>query len=184
MKLWLVRHAQPLVDAGVCYGRLDVPADKDATQASAQALAAALPLHTTLLTSPLQRCEHLAQSLCALRPDLAYKNDARLAEMDFGSWEGQRWDSIGAHALDAWTQDFAHHTPGGGESVTRFMERVAQVVDETRSAGQDTAWICHAGVVRATRLLLAGQRQVQHAHAWPKEAVPFGAWEVHELSSR
>ena len=182
MKLWLVRHAQPLVDAGVCYGRLDVAADPAATRASAQALAQALPLHAVLHTSPLQRCEHLAHTLCTLRPDLASKTDDRLAEMDFGSWEGQRWDALGAHALDAWTQDFAHHTPGGGESVTRFMERVAQVVDETRSAGQDTAWICHAGVVRATRLLLAGQRQVQHAHAWPKEAVPFGAWEVHGLS--
>lgn len=183
MKLWLVRHAQPLVEAGLCYGQLDVPADKAATQASAQALAAALPPDTTLQSSPLQRCEHLALAVFALRPDLAYKTDPRLAEMDFGSWEGQPWDNIGAQALDTWTRDFAQHPPGGGESVTHFMHRVAQVFDATRNTGQDTAWICHAGVIRATRLLIAGQRQIHHAHEWPKDAVPFGEWEVHDLSS-
>ena len=181
MKLWLVRHAQPLVEAGVCYGRLDVPADVAATQASAQALAATLPQHALLCTSPLQRCERLALSVCGLRADFAYKTDARLAEMDFGSWEGLRWDHIGAPALDAWTGDFAQHPPGGGESVTHFMNRVAQVFDETRNTERETVWICHAGVIRATRLLLAGQRQVQHAHEWPREAVPFGQWEVHTL---
>lgn len=181
MKLWLVRHAQPLVEAGLCYGRLDVPADMAATRTSAQALAATLPLDTTLRSSPLQRCESLAHAVCALRPDLAYTADPRLAEMDFGSWEGQRWDHIGAHALDTWTRDFAHHPPGGGESVTHFMRRVAQVFDATRSTGQDTVWVCHAGVIRATRLLMAGQREIQHAREWPQEAVPFGEWEVHSL---
>ena len=144
MKLWLVRHAQPLVDAGVCYGRLDVAADPAATRASAQALAQALPLHAVLHTSPLQRCERLARTLCTLRPDLASKTDDRLAEMDFGSWEGQRWDALGAHALDAWTQDFAHHPPGGGESVNHVMQRVAQALDSTRNSGQDTVWVTHA----------------------------------------
>ena len=181
MNLWLVRHAQPLVEAGLCYGRLDVPADVAATQASAQALAATLPQHSTLHTSPLQRCEHLALSTCALRPDLACKTDTRLAEMDFGSWEGQHWDSIGANALDSWTNNFAHHPPGGGESVTHFMQRIAQMFDETLATSQDTVWICHAGVIRATRLLLAGQRQVRHAHEWPREAVPFGRWEIHSI---
>ena len=38
MKLWLVRHAQPLVDAGVCYGRLDVAADPAATVRETAAL--------------------------------------------------------------------------------------------------------------------------------------------------
>ena len=183
MKLWLVRHAQPLVDAGVCYGRLDVAADVAATRASAHAVANALPLHTTLRVSPLQRCDQLALAVCVLRPDLTSKTDTRLAEMNFGSWEGQRWDALGAHALDGWIRDFAHHAPGGGESVSRLMQRVAQAFDASCATGQDSAWITHAGVIRATRLLLAGQRQVHHAHEWPQEAVPFGTWEVHDLSN-
>ena len=42
MKIWLVRHAQPLVEAGVCYGASDVAADRAATQDAAQRLAEAL----------------------------------------------------------------------------------------------------------------------------------------------
>ena len=38
MRLWLVRHAQPLVAPGVCYGATDMPADVDATSQAAQAL--------------------------------------------------------------------------------------------------------------------------------------------------
>ena len=181
MKLWLVRHAQPLVGAGLCYGNLDVAADTGATHTSAEALADVLPLHAQLVTSPLQRCELLAGYLYGLRPDLTYKKDARLAEMHFGSWEGHAWDRIGADALDTWTRNFAHHAPGGGESVSSFMQRIAQIFDATRAGGHDTVWITHAGVIRATRLLVAGQRQVHHAHEWPTETVPFGAWEVHSL---
>ena len=39
MKLWLVRHAKPLVDEGVCYGASDLDADPEATLAAAQELA-------------------------------------------------------------------------------------------------------------------------------------------------
>ena len=34
-RLWLVRHAQPVVATGTCYGALDVPADAAATQVAA-----------------------------------------------------------------------------------------------------------------------------------------------------
>ena len=88
MTLWLVRHAQPLIDAGVCYGATDVAADAHATAIAAQALANALPSRLTVWTSPLQRCEQLAQAVIGLRPDLSYEIDTRLLEMDFGVWEG------------------------------------------------------------------------------------------------
>jgi alpha-ribazole phosphatase len=67
MKLWLVRHATVLIDQGVCYGALDVPADAAATQALAQDLARALPPGIAVATSALQRCEQLAQCLRRLR---------------------------------------------------------------------------------------------------------------------
>ena len=87
MNLWLVRHAQPLIAPGVCYGASDVPADDAATQAAARALALALPPGTRVASSPLQRCERLAKAVQGLRPDLSCKTDARLAEMDFGRWQ-------------------------------------------------------------------------------------------------
>ena len=180
MRLWLVRHAAPLVEAGTCYGALDVPADAQATQQAAQALAQALPPGAVLRSSPLQRCAQLATALCALRADLSLATDRRLREMNFGTWEGQRWDALDAAALQAWTNDFAHHRPGGGESVNGFMARVTQAWDEAASLGTDPVWITHAGVIRAATLLHAGQVPVTQAAQWPAAACGFGQWQVIE----
>ena len=105
--LWLLRHAPVLAPPGLCYGATDLPADADATREAAQALAQSLPQGVRLCSSPLQRCERLAQALCALRPDLTLITDPRLREMDFGAWEAQPWDAVPRAAFDAWTADFA-----------------------------------------------------------------------------
>ena len=127
-RLWLVRHAAPLVPPGTCYGALDVPADTAATQIAAMRLAAALPSFAAVFHSPLQRCEQLAMTIQGLRPDLASKRDARLRELDFGAWEGQPWSAIAKSAIDAWTAAFATHAPGGGESLALMLERVASAL--------------------------------------------------------
>lgn len=176
MMVWLVRHAKPLVEAGVCYGALDVAADVAATRKAAIALAAELPRDVTVLASPLQRCEQLAQVLRGLRPDLTYKTDARLAEMNFGAWEGQRWDAIARAELDAWTDAFATWACGGAECVQDFMARVGAAWDETLAQAQPTVWITHAGVIRAALLLAQGQRQINRADQWPIEAPAWGCW--------
>mgnify|MGYP003391152053 CR=1 FL=1 len=80
-RLWLVRHAQPVVAAGTCYGALDVPADAAATQVAAQRLAQALPAGAAAHYSTLQRCELLALATQALQPNLTIHPDARLREL-------------------------------------------------------------------------------------------------------
>ena len=182
MKLWLVRHAQPLVGAGVCYGRLDMAADVAATAECATALAALLPAGICVISSPLQRCEQLAHDLCAQRPDLAYKTDGRLQEMDFGQWEGRAWQDIDRAELESWTQDFANYPVGhDGESVARFMARVGAAFDALPGPGADaadTVWITHAGVIRATSLLAQGQRQIGRASQWPLDGPKYGQWRL------
>ena len=180
MKLWLVRHARPLIDSGVCYGALDVPADDAATRSCAAQLAASLPMNglpngsqrVSLSTSPLQRCELLTQYLCGLRPDLAPVSDASLAEMNFGSWEGQRWDTIGEESLARWTDHFATHRPGGGESVQEFMRRVEAAM--SRLQGDNAVWVTHAGVIRAATLIAGGLRILASADQWPVNGPGYG----------
>ena len=183
MKLWLVRHAQPLVEAGVCYGRLNLPADIGATAECAKSLAVLLPARLRVVTSPLQRCEQLARALYAQRPDLAYKTDDRLLEMDFGQWEGRAWQAIGQSALEAWTADFANHTVGrDGETVTAFMGRIASAFDELQALGnEDAVWITHAGVIRAMTLMAQGIRHIERADQWPLDAPKYGQWRLLEL---
>ncbi len=175
LTLWLVRHAPVLAAPGLCYGASDLPADPQSTQEAAAALAARLPKRIALITSPLQRCERLAQDLQALRPDLTIRQDRRLREMDFGSWEGQPWESIPRTAFDAWTADFAHARPGGnGETVAELMQRVGAAWDEARACRQPTLWVTHGGVMRAALLLSSGMRQVARSDEWPRDALGFG----------
>ncbi len=181
MKLWLVRHAQPLVEAGICYGASDIAADPAATLTAAQCLAAALPHGVCVLSSPLQRCEQLAQVLRGLRPDLAYVQDARLQEMDFGQWEGQRWDAIPRAELDGWTAAFDSWRCGGAESVADFMRRVGSVWDETRVRQQPMVWITHAGVIRAATLLAQSLRHIHQADQWPMAAPAWGQWQLADI---
>jgi alpha-ribazole phosphatase len=112
-----------------------------------------------------------------LRPDLVSIIDTRLREMDFGRWEGQRWDAIDRQELHAWTTAFDTWRCGGtGECVMDVMERVAAAWDEARNQALPTAWITHAGVIRAATLIAQGVRRVTDASQWPKDAPGFGQW--------
>jgi alpha-ribazole phosphatase len=174
--LWLARHAQPLIAAGICYGQLDVAANSAATAQSAAELAAVLPSGMAVAVSPLQRCEQLWQALSRLRPDLTHQTDPRLQEMNFGAWEGRAWADIPAAELAAWTDDFSSYAVGGsGESVAGFMARVAAAVDGLERE-KNTVWLTHAGVIRAVTLIASGQRHVQLASQWPAQAPAFGQW--------
>lgn len=182
MKLWLVRHAQVLAEPGTCYGVLDVAADPASTRQCALALAETVPQGAAIKTSPLQRCEQLAQALIELRPDLTLKIDARLQEMNFGAWEGRPWSDIARSEFDAWTANFAAHPVGGhGETVRAVMARVAEAFDELLT-GPDTVWITHAGIIRAAQLVHGGIRQVSRAEQWPQEGVACGQWRTLALS--
>jgi alpha-ribazole phosphatase len=188
MQLWLVRHAQPIVEPGVCYGATDIPAELQATALAAAELAATLPAGSLIQYSPLQRCELLAQYLIGLRPDLTLAPKAELREMDFGAWEGQRWDDIPKAELQKWTDDFAHYRCGGtGESTLLLMQRVANALQGClqRSASllphTPTVWITHAGVMRAADWLhqrglatLGEHPLCLRAGEWPRRALGFG----------
>jgi alpha-ribazole phosphatase len=176
MTLWLVRHALPLIEKGICYGQLDVPADLAASQACARELSDLLPKDVAVISSTLQRCELLAHELIGLRPDLMVKNEPRLQEMNFGSWEGRPWADIDPDELAAWTADFADYRAGGtGESVSQFMARVGAAFDELDPA-KDTLWVTHAGLIRAATLIAQGIRQVDRAVEWPVNAPSYGQW--------
>ena len=176
MTLWLVRHAQPLIESGICYGQLDMQADTQATQMCTEELAKALPKQLAVISSPLQRCELLALVLIGLRPDLIVKTDPRLQEMNFGQWEGKPWADIAQAELQAWTDDFANYRAGKtGESVAQFMARVAAAFDELNPT-QDTLWITHAGVIRAATLIANGTRRITTADQWPIAAPAYGQW--------
>ena len=153
MRLYLVRHPQPDVPAGYCYGRTDLPAigadiERVLAALSYQNLPGAMPVYA----SPLQRSALLAQQLST-----APTFDARLAEMDFGAWELRPWDDIARAEIDAWSADLLDYRPGGGESVMQVAARVAAfLADITRAGHAEALVICHAGTMRLLHALALG----------------------------
>ena len=176
--LWLVRHAQPLVEPGVCYGATDMPADAAATQRCAGELARVLPAGVRVFASPLQRCDQLARALLRVRPELEVESDPRLAELDFGAWEGWRWADIPRSNIDTWVRDFGQVRFGGRESVQQMMDRVASMRSYSLSLGTPVVWLTHAGVIRAAQLLSRQITQLQRADQWPVDGPGFGQWRI------
>ncbi len=179
MKIWLLRHARPLIEAGLCYGATDMPADATHTAAAAARLAPLLPPGAPLWTSPMLRCTAMAEALQTLRPDLHRHTDARLREMDFGCWEGARWDDIPRVAYNHWTSNFGTARFGGRESVNELLQRVAAVRADALVLGRDVVWVTHAGVLRAMALLEQGCTTLSEARQWPRDVAGWGAWELH-----
>ncbi|WP_018715258.1 histidine phosphatase family protein [Brachymonas chironomi] len=184
---WLLRHATPLVDAGICYGQLDVPADAAATRRSAHAFLAALPalsqpLH--IVSSPARRCRQLALALQQQAEQAGMATlprvDTRLQEMHFGSWEGRPWSALPAREWEHWMADFGGwHAGGHGESLHDFMARVQAAARQHQSlaSAPPTVWVTHAGVMRIMHLWQHGVLRVHHAHDWPRQgATDPGGW--------
>lgn len=148
MDVVLIRHAQPEVSAGTCYGCLDLPLVAPLTPSAAR-IAAGLPAPTRIVTSPLARASGTAQALAQAAGVPAIDSEPRLREIDFGTWEGVAWDAIDRGALDQWAADLLHARPHGGESPAQAMARVAGWAGSLDADSGDCLWVVgHAGPMR------------------------------------
>ena len=164
MKLILVRHPAPEVASGICYGSSDVAVAPHILAAARAGLRASLPANIPLYTSPLSRCAALASTLAHDLQASQFTHDARLVEMDFGSWELRAWHDIERGEIDAWALDLAHYRPGGGENVLAMASRIALFLDELlREQHAAAIVICHAGTIRLLSALQAGLPLAQTA---------------------
>ena len=137
MQLYLIRHPQPEIATGICYGRSDLPLR---TPWTAETLRERLPAGVKIVSSPLQRCASFAAALSS-----DFSTDVRLTELDFGAWEMQAWDVIPREQIDAWTADPLGFDGHGGESVAQMQARVRLALADLDS---DCVWVTHAGVMK------------------------------------
>ena len=83
----------------------------------------------------------------------AVRLDPRLAELDFGAWDGLPWASVPRDGLDAWAADPAGFRMPDGERYLDLETRVAAALADLR---EPTLWFTHAGVIRALHHLVGG----------------------------
>ena len=152
MRLYVVRHPQPEVASGVCYGSTDLAVSHCERNAVLAALTSTLPQDVPIFSSPLRRCAELAASLAEAFGADAVRHDARLVEMHFGEWEMRAWDNIPRAEVDAWLGDLALYRPGGGETLSEMALRVLAFQDDLRRQGhEEVIVVCHAGTIRLLR---------------------------------
>ena len=154
-ELHLFRHGA--VDTGgvrQAYGHLDLALSPlgRAQHLAQAALAATLPAPHGVLSSDLQRCVALGQTLAQAR-GLDLQTFPALREQSMGHWEGRAWGALSEEqpqAIQDYWDDYVGARPPGGESLQDLSERVDswwQAQWPTLQGGQ--WWIAgHAGVIR------------------------------------
>jgi broad specificity phosphatase PhoE len=144
----------------------------------AAGLAAALPRHGEIVTSPALRCRETGEAA-----GLEATVDDTIRECDFGSWAGRTLADVNQtepDAVRAWMLDPAA-APHGGESLAVFCARIARWLDaQARQEGRLVA-ITHGEVIKAA---------VVHAldapllAFWRIDAAPLAFTELHAHGGR
>ncbi len=105
-----------------------------------------------VISSPLSRCAHFAQSL-QKQNNIPLQLDERIREIHFGVWEGKTAAEVfetDGDALTRYWQDPVQHTPIEGEALKDFEARVLSFWQEViaRYHGEKILLIAHGGVIR------------------------------------
>jgi alpha-ribazole phosphatase len=154
-RLLLVRHLEP--DASVfgrAYGRLDVPLSPGARK-QAEELARALEEipFAAVYSSPLRRALETAGPIAGRHGLEPLVHDG-LRELDFGAFEGERFEDLERSQpaqYRAWMTDPTGVTFPGGESFSVLRSRATAAAEEIceRHRGSCVAVVAHGGVTRA-----------------------------------
>lgn len=153
--LVLVRHTRADVADGICYGRLDLSADPGADGLLiAAAVKACAP--ATIWSSPARRCRGLAE-IIAGETEAPLVTDSRLEELDFGAWEGMRWDDVPRAELNSWAANVMGFAPPGGETGAALVARASSFFVDLASADGPHVVVSHAGPLRVLAALARGE---------------------------
>lgn len=164
--VYVWRHPRARGAEGRCVGRTDLPVDRRKAKRLAHRIRAFARRHNlprAVTTSPLRRCADVGRVLA--RWGWRHEIEPLLIELDFGSWDGQRWCDIERAEIERWCAELASWGPGGGESAERLLARV-QAWQPRRAA----LAIGHGGWLSAARWLAT--------HGAGKVGQPFdpGGW--------
>jgi len=148
-QFYIIRHTTPDIDQGICYGISDLDINKDFEQ---EATSIKLILNNTksdfVYSSPLQRCDKLAQYLF---PETNIKYNDNLKELDFGNWEMKKWSEIDPHEMNIWSEDILNQSPHKGESFGQFYDRAVKYFNQLENNTRDnttTTIVTHSGIIR------------------------------------
>jgi len=149
----VLRHPPPL-QKGLCAGRFELPVEDPRRRAHTLATELRAYSLARIYSSPASRCRVPALVLAEVL-GLPLHIDGRLAELDFGEWEGRSWDDIVTQdqtRYESWSHDWQRASPPGGENIADLQQRVAAFVGTLPQ--EAVLLVTHAGPIRAMKVLL------------------------------
>jgi len=156
----LLRHGA--LEGGIKYrGKVDDLLTSEGRQAMDQIWAQLAAEVDCIISSPLCRCAAPARAWAA-ESGTTCIIEPRLAEMDYGAWEGKTMAAIQQaypYMLERWRADPTDMRPPGGESPEELRERLNQWWTEANEAfdGSHILVVAHSGSLRMLIALLLGQ---------------------------
>jgi len=165
--IWLIRHGEPNTDSkGRCYGSLEIglsPEGQRQIELVSQALRN--ELFTAIYVSPRKRAIESGK-LLAHSHSCSVMLDERLREIDFGDFEGHKYDDIARSHPDIYHQWMEHPTEAqfpNGESFQQMQTRVLDAAHQIyrKHHGETIAIVSHGGV---NRILLANALGISNAN--------------------
>lgn len=173
MEIYLVRHTEPAIEKGICYGQADIEIKADEFRMSVSGISDQLPDDIDIIySSPLKRCSHLAEHIQSLQYSLLQvRLDPRLKELHFGDWELKAWDEINQADLQPWMEDFVNKRTPNGESNMDLHVRALSFLDDLPESANKIAVFTHAGVIRS---ILTAVNGTALAEAFSLYSVGYG----------
>jgi alpha-ribazole phosphatase len=113
-----------------------------------------MPLATTkIYTSPLQRCNMLAEFLSE-STKLPIIIDDRIKELNFGDWEMKRWNDVDQPHLMKWMNNYETEPCPNGESYADLVTRVGDFIGNIKDQHEPVMVVTHGGVIKALHALV------------------------------
>ena len=151
-RLFLIRHGRTRANEAHLYcGSTDLPLSPEGRQALLALrprYSGCIPSGCLYITSGMIRTE---QTLELLFGPAAHRQDPRLREIDFGSFEMRSYEQLKDDpAYQAWLSgdNTANPTPGG-ESGQQMAARAWAAFVDARRTGQEMVIVTHGGVIAA-----------------------------------
>jgi broad specificity phosphatase PhoE len=157
VEIFLLRHGRT-VRPGTFTGLTDIElSDTGRQQIMALQPLLAEPVFDQCYSSPLQRCR---ETFTLLELERGCSFDAELREINFGHWEGLRYDQVEQQypgQIDSWSSlQRAFRFPGGDE-IAQFDHRVCCWFDRMlKNTFKRVLVVSHAGVIRTAICHLLG----------------------------
>lgn len=161
--IYLLRHGKTQ-GAPALYGHTDVEVSAETQRSIHKALNEEGLGFTAIESSPLRRCQVLAQLLVDDCPELTLKVTDNWKETHFGDLDGVPFEKAQSDwpRFEAFWRDPATNALPNAEPLEPFYNRISKAWESfSQTLDQDTLIICHGGTIR---MILAHVLQLDYAN--------------------